>query len=107
MRLRFPKVTQDTFKQYLCGDDAGGGMTQACCCFSFMAMIFSCCWARRCISVCRKPSEVFSRSMERVYSAKSLSPGATPVITQYITEGANTNVMCSAVTHHHHLHRVI
>ena len=45
-------------------------MTQDCCCWSLMAMIFSCCWAKRCISVCRKPSDVFSLSMERVYSAK-------------------------------------
>lgn len=41
-------------------------------------MIFSCCWAKRCISVCRKDSDVFIRSMERVYSARSISPGATP-----------------------------
>lgn len=63
----------------LCGDGAGGGMTQACCC-SLMAMIFSCCWAKRCISVCRKLSDVFSLSMERVYSARSTSPEATPVL---------------------------
>lgn len=41
-------------------------MTQDCCCCSLMAMIFSCCWDKRCISVCRKPSDVFSLSMERV-----------------------------------------
>lgn len=70
-------------KLYLCGDGAGGGMTQACCCWSLMAMIFSCCWAKRCISVCMKPSDVFSLSMERVYSARSTSPGATAVSSQY------------------------
>lgn len=53
-------------------------MTQACCCCCLMAMIFSCCWAKRCISVCRKLSDVFSLSIERVYSAISVSPGVTP-----------------------------
>lgn len=54
-------------------------MTQDCCCCSLMDMILSCCWARRCISVCRKPSDVFSLSMERVYSVRSISPGDIPV----------------------------
>lgn len=52
-------------------------MTQACCC-SLMAMILSCCWASRCISVCRNPRDVFSLSMELVYSARSTSPATNP-----------------------------
>lgn len=58
-------------------------MTHVCWwCWSLMAIIFSCCWAKRCISVCRKPSDVFSLSIERVYSVRSISPGAAPVSQQ-------------------------
>lgn len=57
------------------GEGSGGEITQLWC--SRICMIRSCCCANRCISDCRKPRDVFKRSIDRVYSVRSTSTPAS------------------------------